>query len=308
MRDPGVRKDRGTEIRVGILVLISLVVLVVGLFWISNARFGGPVLELNGIAPEAGQMTADAPVFLFGVNVGEVTSVRLEGLQVHVRLRIYHDAALPSDTRGLIKAAGFLGAQMVELVPGSSDRPLASGDTIRIGRDADIMSLAGELGDGASDVLSRIQQALSDETVDDVRGSAAAFAGAMQELEQLIQGERDAVGRLIEGLNRTAENLASATDGPELESTLANIDTLTSRLKTAAAGLDSTSTSLASITSRLDRGEGTLGKLLTDERLYEDLTAAVENIQTASEEIALLTRDLREQPERYLRGLKFSVF
>jgi hypothetical protein len=38
------------------------------------------------------------------------------------------------------------------------------------------------------------------------------------------------------------------------------------------------------------------------------ISAAMENIQVASEEIALLTKDLRERPERYLQGLKVSVF
>ena len=69
----------------------------------------------------------------------------------------------------------------------------------------------------------------------------------------------------------------SDTRQSNVERTVASIDSLTARLKTAAVGLDSTSHNLASITGRLDAGEGTLGKLLTDERLYEDLRAAIEN-------------------------------
>ena len=48
--------------------------------------------------------------------------------------------------------------------------------------------------------------------------------------------------------------------------------------------------------------------MVNDDELYERLTGATENIQAASEEIALLTRDVREQPDKYLGNLKFSVF
>jgi phospholipid/cholesterol/gamma-HCH transport system substrate-binding protein len=130
----------------------------------------------------------------------------------------------------------------------------------------------------------------------------------MRELEALIRAERNSVHDLVGSLAETSGHLEELSGGPELERSLASIDSLTSRLNSAAAGLDSTSHSLASITARLDSGEGTLGKLLTDERLYEDLTAAIENVHVASEEIALLMRDLREQPDRYLRGLRISVF
>jgi hypothetical protein len=58
----------------------------------------------------------------------------------------------------------------------------------------------------------------------------------------------------------------------------------------------------------MDEGEGTLGLLVNDEELYVKISAAMENIQAATEEIALLTKDIRQRPERYLKGLKFEAF
>jgi phospholipid/cholesterol/gamma-HCH transport system substrate-binding protein len=308
MRDPGLREDRRVEMQVGLLVVLALVVLVAGVFWISNTRFGGPVIRLYGVAPEAGQITADARVSFLGVDVGEVTAVNLRGLQVVLEMRIDQEIVLPADSRGFIQPAGFLGTQLVRLVPGLSDEQIASGDTIPLLGTSDLQSLAGDLGDEATLVLERVRDVLSTETVSDVRTSASAFASAMRELESLVRSERAGIRSLVDGLQQTATNLADATGGPEVEQAVARLDSLTERLTSAAAGLDSTSHSLASITARLDSGEGTLGRLLTDEALYEDLTAAVENIQFATEEVAMLSRDLRERPERYLRGLKISVF
>lgn len=308
MRDPGLRDDRVSEFKVGLLVLISLAVLIVGVFWISNTRFGGPAMRLVGVAPEARQITADARVYFLGVDVGEVTEVRLRERAVELSLAIFEEIRLPADSRGLIQPAGFLGTQMVQLVPGTSAELLASGDTIRLTGVPDVMALAGDLGDDASVVLERMQDVLSEQTVTEVRESSAAFRSAMGEIESLIRSERSAIRELIAGLNETSANLAGISGAPEVERTIARVDSLTGRLNAAAADLDSTSRHLASITARLDAGEGTLGKLLTDERLYDDLRATLENVQVASEEIALLTKDLREQPERYLKDLKVSVF
>jgi phospholipid/cholesterol/gamma-HCH transport system substrate-binding protein len=307
MRDPGIR-DRGAELQVGLLVLIALLALVVGLFWISNARLTGPHLRVHGIAPEAGQITDDARVYLLGIEVGEVESVQLDGFRVVIGLGIYHEVDLPADTRGVIRPAGFLGTQMLELIPGASDRILASGDTIQLGRSADLQSLAANLGDETGVIMERIEDVLSERTVSDIRESSSAFAAAMRELQSLVRAERESLSSLLANLDQASGRLADVADRPDLDRAIANLDTLTNRLATASASFDSTSQSLASITARLDAGEGTFGKMLTDEALYDEMRGAIANLQTATEEIALLTKDLREHPERYLKDIKISVF
>lgn len=307
MRDPGLR-DRGAEVKVGALVIIALLALVVGVFWISDTRFGGPALRLTGVGSDAGQITADSRVFLRGVEVGTVETVHLETRRVVLRLALFTDIGLPADTRGVIKPAGFLGSQIVDLLPGTSPEPLASGDTIPLGRTADLMSLASELGDETGVVLERVQAVLSERMVEDLQRSSEAFAGAMQQLEGLMESEREAIHTLLGSLDDASRQLAELTASPELERSLANLDTLSARLAVASVSFDSTSDALASITTRLAEGEGSLGKMLTDEALYDGLTETLANLQAASEEIALLTQDIRQRPDRYLKDIKVSVF
>lgn len=307
MRDPGLR-DHGAELRVGALVIVALLSLVVGLYWISDTQFGGPSLRVVGLAADAGQVTTDSRVFLRGVDVGGVSQVRLEATHVAIAIEIFADVDLPADTRGVIRPAGFLGSQMVELVPGAQTGALADGDTITLGRTSDLMTLASDLGDDTGVLLERVEAVLSEEMVADVRESTRSFSAAMRELETLMSGERDAIHSLLANLDQASAQLASLTGSPELERSLASLDTLTSRLATASAGFDSTSHALAQITTRMAEGEGTLGKLMTDEDLYDGLTETLMNLQAASEEIALLTRDIRERPDRYLKDIKISVF
>lgn len=307
MRDPGLR-DHGAELQVGALVLVSLVVLVVGLFWISDTQFGGPDLRITGVAADAGQITPDSRIFLRGVDVGAVEEVRLEPTRVLIGMAIFADVDLPADTRGVIKPAGFLGAQMVELVPGAATPSLVPGDTIPLGRTSDLMTLASDLGDETGVLLERVTDVLSEQMVSDLRSSSRAFASAMGELESLLAGERTAIRELLANLGDATGRLAELAGAPELDRTLANLDTLSTRLAAASSSFDSTSASLSTITGRLAAGEGTLGKMMADEELYDSMTATLENLRAASEEVALLMKDVRERPDRYLKDIKVSVF
>ncbi len=307
MRDPGLRSNRALELRVGLLVLVSALLLVWGVFWLSETRIGGG-RSLYGITPDAQQITRGSRVYLRGVDVGAVNRVELHESYVVLSLDVRYDGRLPDDTRGIIQSAGFLGNQMIVLLPGGSSTYLAEADTVQLSGAAGLEAIAGELGDQATDVLGRAAELFSDQTIADIHRSSSAFAGAMNELQGLVEEQRSTIGDLLANLNETVGQLRAVTEGPELESAVARLDSITSRLGSASAGLDSTSHSLASITRKMDEGEGTLGLLVNDKQLYVKISAAMENIQVASEEIALLTKDLRERPERYLQGLKVSVF
>ena len=307
MRDPGLR-DHGSELKVGALVLFTAVVLVIGVFWISDTRFGGATLRVFGVAGDAGQITPDSRIFLRGVEVGSVEEVRLEPDRVVLPLSFHTAVELPADTRGVIRPAGFLGTQIIELEPGAAAAPLAEGDTIVLGRNADLMTLASDLGDETGVLLDRVQEILSERMVTDLQESSRAFASAMRELESLMASERESIHTLLANLDAASRQLSELAGSPELERSLSNLDTLSSRLAVASASFDSTSRSLSTITSRLAEGEGSLGKMMTDDALYDGLTETLANLQAASEEIALLTQDIRERPDRYLRDIKISVF
>jgi len=307
VRDPGLR-DHGAEVQVGALVLLAAVALVVGVFWISDMRFGGTAFRVVGVASDAGQITPDSRVFLRGVEVGAVDEVRLEADRVVLPLTFFTTVDLPADTRGVIRAAGFLGTQMIELEPGSASALLTEGDTIALGRTSDLLSMASDLGDETGVLLDRVQAVLSEQMVSDLQESSQAFSSAMRELESLMRTERSSIHALLGNLDEASRQLAELTASPELERSLANLDTLSGRLATASASFDSTSHALASITSRLAEGRGSLGKMMTDDALYDGLTETLANLQAASEQIALLTQDFRERPDRYLKGIKISVF
>lgn len=308
MRDPGLRNQHRTELQVGALLLLSLLALVVGVIWISGATPGASRMTLFASAPEAGAISEGSRVTLLGVDVGSVEAVRLRPGGVLLELEVSYRGELPVDSRGEIRSAAFLGQAALALIPGQSDRFLAAGDTIPASSARGIQDLAGTLGDDASRILEQVRRILDDTTVTNVRRGVGAFAGGMEEFEALLQTESESLERMIEGLSATSARLAELTGGPELERSVARIDSLTVALMGTSGDLDRTAASLASVLEKVDRGEGTVGLMVNDTTLYVRLNGALENLQSATEEIALLTKDVRERPQHYTQGLKFSVF
>jgi phospholipid/cholesterol/gamma-HCH transport system substrate-binding protein len=308
MRDPGLRNQHKLELQVGALLIVAFLGLVAGILWISGARIGGDDLTLYVAADDAASVAEGSVVMLRGVPVGAVDEVRLVEDGVVVRLTASPEGRLPADTYASIETAGFLGQMVIGLQPGSSSDNLASGDTISAEVVPGLTGLADQLGGQATDVLDRTQRLLSDGLITSVETGAGAFAGTMSELETMLERQSQTLEQLIEGLAEASAQLGAATEGPELERTVANIDSLTARLSAASASFGTSSEALASILEKIDSGEGSMGLLLNDPELHDRMAAAMENLQAATEEIALLTRDIREQPQRYLAGLKISVF
>lgn len=308
MRDPGLRNVYRTEMQVGLLMIAAFVGLLAGVAWISGLDFGGEQLHVFATSPEAGTVSSGARVSLLGVDVGEVTAVEIVGKQVVLSMEIAFRGDLPSDTRAEIRSAGFLGAQVVALIPGEAATSVADGDTLSGGTEPSLMAMAGEIGGDAARVFDRLEALLSDEMIGNLEQSSEALAGTLTELHTLLDRQRATIEAMIRSLSETSARLADATSGPELKNTLSNVDSLTARLSRASDDLDSSSASLASILRKIDAGDGSIGRMVNDPELYDRLAATTENVQAATEEIALLTKEFREQPDKYLKHLKITVF
>lgn len=308
MRDPGLRRHYTTELQVGLLMIVAFLGLVAGIFWISGARLGGNELTLFVKAGNAGQVSEGATVTLRGVPVGSVEEVTLVEDGVVLRLEASPGSPLAADTRAAIEAAGFLGQVGVSLRPGRARESLSSGDTIPAISAPGLTQLADQLGGEAAEVLDRTQRLMSDSVIASVEAGAGAFAGTMGELEAMLTRQSATLERMIESLSGLTSSLDEATDGGELERTVQSLDSLTARMAAASAEFQASSASLRSILGKIDSGQGSMGRLVNDPELHDQMTAAMENMQAASEEVALMMKAFREDPEKYTKGLKISLF
>ena len=110
----------------------------------------------------------------------------------------------------------------------------------------------------------------------------------------------------------TRHRVQGVVDGDGYQLVLADLpgfqrprDALTERMDGVMNGLDRSSHSMEVVMARIERGEGTLGKLTKDDELYVNASEAAANLKKAAAEMARLTEDIRLNPKKYV---KLSLF
>lgn len=295
---------RGREARVGLFVLAGSIAALVTLYMLTDpATFRGRYMVTTSVENAMGLRNGD-PVQMRGVNIGRVHQFDLteSTSEVIVVLEIEGEWGIPEGSHTRLVSTGLLGGRTVEVVPGTGPRVPALAHlpgTVVKGLFDDTESL-GEKGEL---VLDRIGALLSDSTITALGGSIQSLQTLLSELADVTRSESGTIKDMIASLNRAAQGLEGMTatgprTGAELASAVTYADSLLQHMNQASVRLDQAAGSLEVIMARMERGEGTLGQLSTNDSLYHTLTATVESVR-------LLMVDLRENPGRYIN---LSIF
>lgn len=281
--------ERTRNIIVGLTVLGAFVVL--GILVVMFAKLPGALRggrEVDILLDGTGGVKAGHDVHLYGIRVGYISDVGFSAVddpdfRIKMTARVDSDVVLPPDTICLISRP-MLGNAWVELVPNQSDfykrtgRPqegVLYGQVRAGGPFAEIRSILQNVLVATEDLIEMIGPIdAADVPVDEagLRGAVIRLNRTLEEYH-LLAGE---VRQTNEDLRGHLNNLA-----PKLVHSADEIALLLSGLQRLVA--------------RVERGEGTAGRLMTDERLYIELVDTVEQITALMEEMKLLVRQWREE-------------
>lgn len=284
----------GREVRVGIFVLLGLVSTVVLLFLLTDpATFRGRYMLVTEVADAGGVRQGD-PVQMRGVNIGRVRNFRMNADGVAITLEIEGQWEIPEDSHTRITGLGLLDGRIIEVVPGESAAALPPGSVVPGQSGEGISDLADTLGDDAVAIAEQVRGLLEEPTVDHLRTSAAELDRLLEVLNAAAEEQRAELRRLSSTLSSSASRVDDALASDQLERALARTDSTLVLLHETGGSLDRASRSLESILQRIESGEGTLGRLATDDELYRNLNAAAASILSLAE-------DVQENPSRYIR-------
>jgi phospholipid/cholesterol/gamma-HCH transport system substrate-binding protein len=293
-------RARHREAWVGLFVVAGLAVTVITLAVMTDAALFRGRYIVTTTVPNAGGMRKGDPVQMHGVNIGRIMGFTISQQGVDVRLEIEGEYPIPRDSRVEVKASGLLGGMVADVIPGSSAEKVGWGDRLPgasgIGLFDKMDSLAGE----ADEVAVKVQGLLSDEMVKDLQGGAKGAREGLQNLQAILKEQRGELRALTASLKRSAEGMEKVATGPELERTVQRVDALVGRLDGTLDTLDRSSKSVESILARMDRGEGTLGRLSTDDSLYKNASEATANLNKATVELNKLLTDFQAHPKKYI--------
>jgi phospholipid/cholesterol/gamma-HCH transport system substrate-binding protein len=292
---------RRDEVAVGILITVSAIILAVGALWLARGGLsrGYPLYSRF----EWGQsLKQGQPVLLAGVNIGYVSSVKLrrDGY-LDVTFRVNNDQTVPKGSTATVKPVGIFGDVAVALTPKLPvpAENYAPGDTVPTGAPApdlgQIMSRVDSIAQSVG-ILTRAmdRQLVQAGGIKDLRRTIAATTDFSEQLQAIAAEQNRNLTSTLAAYRRAA----TAIDSARIDSTLKSFAATSQNFSRLAGTLDSASKQLTVALGKLNSGQGSAGKLLTDTLLYRDLRNLVSSVDS-------LMTDFKKNPRKYIN---LSIF
>ncbi len=292
--------SRRTEIEVGITVLVALGVLIWGVTWLKEFSLERQVRVWYVSFPQSGGLGASDEVQVNGIRKGEVKAMRLQGDHVIVDLALSSEIQLTSLCRVAIRNVGLMGEKVIAVDLKQSGQPYTSRDTIQGVYEQGLSEVSASLGEamGAvsllADELRGVTEVLSKSG--DLARTLKNFRQTSEELKQSVSENRAMLKSTIENFSASAQTTKHLTADreAELRQAFSDFASAAEKMDHLAGRLDSLRSALQSVTTKLDSGQGTLGKLVNDDKLYNDVSAAAANIKA-------LVADIKANPKKYFK-------
>ncbi len=246
-------KKQTNEITVGIFVIVGFILLTLVLFFVSGVYLFRPGYSINVLYEYVSILDKGAPLRMAGVRIGEVSNVKLyfdeaqKKNRVEVKLFVEKGVEIGENYQFKIQGTHILSEPHIEVtpVPGAT-RFLTDGsvvDGVSPVPVEELVNRANEISDHIAAMLTKFREGVADTgTIEDLRLMVKNFAELSSALNTSVQGS-----------------------GNELRQSIVNIE--------------SSSASLSHILDRIEQGQGTLGKLLAEDEIYNELREFVKDIR-----------------------------
>lgn len=296
------------EIKTGIIVIGGILLFILGFSYLKSAPLFDDSITLYAVYPNVGGLQSGTQVSINGLGVGKVQGIKFkdETGNLIVTFSVGNEFRFSRNSMAELYDTGIIGGKGIQIKPVFDGAPEAkSGDTLSSSSRPGLTELVQQK---LTPLQSKVEAAVANAdsllmNVNDVLDDRTR-----QSLRESISGMSAIVGSFRQ--SAAALNTLLENNQTELDSSISNIHNITSNFSKlsdsiATAGLsrtmmnlDSTVQNLDRLLSRIESGEGSLGKLVHNEDLYN-------NLSEASRELDLLLQDFRLNPKRYVN---VSVF
>jgi phospholipid/cholesterol/gamma-HCH transport system substrate-binding protein len=211
---------------------------------------------------------------------------------------------LKKDAKFTVMNIGLMGERFVAVEPGHSPEPLDLSSPVKGFYDTgipEVMGMTGVMLEEIRKLVAHLEgvfgtqwsQESIKETIGDLRKLSAELVGLLDRNKDKLENTADDLSYASSELKGMLER-----NKDKLQITMDNFTTTSAKLDTFTTTLGSLSLSLKNLTQKIESGEGTLGKLVSDSTLYDELKKTSRNVDE-------LITDIKKNPGKYL---KLSLF
>jgi phospholipid/cholesterol/gamma-HCH transport system substrate-binding protein len=263
-------------------------------------RGGGYVV--HAYLKDATGIAKHSRVTIAGIPVGSVEDIRLENGKARIDVRVNGDVKLHHTARLGVKSASLLGENVVVLTEGAGEPNKKEGDEIETLPDsASVEDIKAQVS-RIADLVEKVAQQLANSVGTEQGGRNMTailqnLADATEAINLTVRENRTVIRETLENIDRI-----TAKGGPELQEILVNIKVITEdvkqmmavqggkdgqagelrqtveRINRASKSLESALGHIDSVAGRVDRGEGTIGRLTKDEALINEVQGVAEGV------------------------------
>lgn len=308
------------ELKAGIIVVVALSLFIFGFNFLkgrnlftSQRVFYAEYAQVNGLV-EAN------PILVNGYKIGQIKKLALSpdkpGFIVVSMMVDNADIKIPKNSIAKIISSDFLGSKAIQIDLGSSAELVADGDTLKSDIEASLTQAVNnevkplkekitKLVSSLDSVVAVIQVILNKDAREDIlesfegiKKSILTFEHTARTLDTLVTKEKRTISVIFSKIESITTNIANNND--KITQALNNITNITDSIAKSnlTSTINNTNKAMADVSVILDKinkGEGTMGLLVNDKKLYNEL-------DSTSKSLGFLIRDIEKYPGLYLIG------
>lgn len=272
---------KAAEFKVGLMVLaVGSLIGFMSLQVTSDPTYLGRSNKAWFLIKDANGLVKSSAVKVAGIPVGIIQDIKLQDGQARVEIVLKPDLLLSTSASVEVKSQGILGDKHVEIFPGSpSDPPLPPHAQILIVKDKgsldNVVSQIGDIAGSLKDVAESLREAVTqDGTRKHVLGRIVSNIEKLTaDVSEITSANKDKINDVMERLNKISKTLDETLNDETDEG-------FKKTWKRALARIDSTLKNVDEVAGKINRGEGTIGRLINDESTVEELNTAIEGVSS----------------------------
>lgn len=310
------------EIKLGLLFIASLALFVYGINFLKGKDVFSNEKHYFAVYESVDGLVSSSPVFINGLKVGLVKEIYFAGdgsNKVIVDFALTNKIKVPVNSVAKIYSADLMGTKAINVILGQSTTIARQGDTLKsdvqasLGQEVNrqvlpLKTKAEALMGSIDSAITVIRYVFNESTRQNLEKSFVSIKTTIENLEHtthnidtLVTTQRSRMAAILFNLESITSNIKN--NNQKISDVITNFTKISDTLVKANIGstityLNSTLTKTSDVIGKIQKGEGSLGLLVNDEKLYREL-------EKSSKDLNLLLEDMRLNPDRYLQ---FSVF
>jgi phospholipid/cholesterol/gamma-HCH transport system substrate-binding protein len=299
------------ETKVGILAAFSIALLIIGYnFLKGNAIFSSETVLYAKYSHVDG-LGVSKPVMINGFQIGRVDKLQLQqDGSIVATLKIKGKYEIPKNS-----IANLLGSKAIVMALGTGTDFAQDGDTLNANVAKGLLETVEPVQKKAELIIAKMDSILTsvntilnpnfqknvDKSFNSIASTLASLEATSKKVDNLVGSEGSRISSILSNVEAISNNLKQ--NNQKINGILNNISTITDQVAAAnfKQTIDNANKAVADlqgIVTKVNNGQGTLGLLVNDTKMYDNLNNASKNLDN-------LIIDLKENPKRYVH---FSVF